>query len=208
MYYAVALYDFVSLTIVLLIERGYFVASSLTDNPLFPTPFVLATQITTLTDNLRIAWLAYQKNPGTNEKEALRVAKEELIVALKSDASYVTGKSVGNANNIKAGGYTPSKEKSSTEKPFYDAEPGSKPGSVALYYQKGSHDKSIIWLAFHGVEPPNSILDYKLAAGTTLESFELTGYPSGEWFNFVGSPIATNSDGTFHWTPPLLVLIP
>ncbi len=208
MYFARALYDFISLTIVLLIERGYFVASCLTTNPAFPTPFVLAAQITSLTDTLKAAWLAYEANPGTTEKEALDLAHDALIEALISDAAYVTGKAGGDPIKIKSGGYTPSKEKSSSEKPPYDAEPGSKPGSAKLYYQKGKHDLAVVWLAYIGTQAPGTITNYVPCAGTTLDSFEVTGFTSGDWVNFVGAPIATKGDGTFHWTPPLLVLIP
>jgi len=208
MYYARALYDFVTLTIVLLIERGYFVASCLTSNPSFPTPFVLAAEITTLTDTLKAAWLAYNANPGTHEKEALTLAQDALIAALKSDADYVTGKSAGDPIKIKSGGYTPSKAKSTTEKPPYDAKAGSKPGRVKLYYQKGDHDMAVVWLAYIGTEAPGTMTNYVPCAGTTLDSIEVTGFTSGDWVNFVASPIAANGDGTFHWTPPLLVLIP
>ncbi len=208
MYSSRALYDFISLTIILLIERGYFVASCLTSNPAFPAPFVLAAQITTLTDTLRAAWLAYDANPGTTEKEALDLAHDALIAALISDAGYVTGKSGGDPNKIKSGGYTPSKEKSVAEKPPYNAEPGSKPGRAKLYYQKGDHDMAVVWLAYIGTETPGTMTNYVPCAGTTHDSFEVSGFTSGDWVNFVGAPIATNGDGTLHWTPPLLVLIP
>ena len=208
MFYSVALLDFVKLSIVLLIERGYFVASCLTSNPTFPAPFVLAAQITTLTDTLKTAWLAYEANPGTDEKEAFDLAHDALIEALLSNAGYVTGKSAGDPIKIKSGGYTPSKERHMNEKPPYDAKPGSKPGRVKLYYQKGEQDVTVIWLEFHGAEAPASISDYAPSAGTTYDSIELTGYTSGEWINFVASPIAVKGDGKFHWTPPLLVLIP
>ncbi len=208
MYYATALYDFTVLTYILLIQRGYFVASCLTNNLLFPTPFVLAPQITTLTDNLRNAWMAYLNNPGTDEEEALILAKEALIAALKSDADYVTGKSGGDPNKIIAGGFTPSKEREASEKPPYEAKPGSQPGSAKLYYQKGDHDKAIVWMQFKGEKPPEDISEYEPCAGTTEDLYEKPGYKSGNWYNFIASAIATKSDGTFHWTPPLLVLIP
>ena len=208
MYYAYALYDFTTLSIIQLISRGYLVASCLTNNLLFPAPFVLAAQITILTDNLRNANMAYLNNPGKDEEEAVKVAKEALIAALKSDADYVTGKSGGDPNKIISGGYTPSKERETNEKPPYDATPGSKPGSVDLYYQKGDKDKAIVWLKFYGETPPDDISDYEPCIGTTSDSFEKDGFKSGEWMNFIASPIATNSDGTFHWTPPLKVLIP
>ena len=208
MYFAKALYDFISLTIVLLIERGYFVASCLTLNSTFPAPFVLAAQITTLTDTLKAAWLAYEANPGTTEKEALDLAHDALIEALISDAAYVTGKAGGDPIKVKSGGYTPSKEKSIAEKPPYDAEPGSKPGSAKLYYKKGKHDLTVVWLAYIGTVAPGTMTNYVPCAGTTFDSFEVSGFTSGDWVYFVGSPISTNSDGSFHWTPPLLVLIP
>ena len=208
MFYSKALYDFVALSYILLISRGYLVASCLTNHIVFTTPFVLATQITTLTDNLKNAYLAYLNNPGKDEEEALLAAKEALIAALRSDADYVTGKSGGDANKIISGGFTPSTEKEITEKPPYDAQPGSQPGSAKLYYQKGDHDKSIVWMEFIGKTPPDSVKGYEPSVGTTSDTFEKPGYTSGDWVNFIASPIATNSDGTFHWTPPLLVLIP
>jgi len=208
MQYFYALYDFIGLSYIMLIQRGYLVASSLETNPLFPSPFVAASQIGTLTGNLRTAWLAWLANPGTDEEEALLAAKEALIAALRSDADYVTGKSGGDANKIISGGFTPSTEKEITEKPPYDAQPGSQPGSAKLYYQKGDHDKSIVWMEFIGKTPPDSVKGYEPSVGTTSDTFEKPGYTSGDWVNFIASPIATNSDGTFHWTPPLLVLIP
>ena len=208
MFYSKALYDFVALSYILLISRGYLVASCLTNHIVFTTPFVLATQITTLTDNLKNAYLAYLNNPGKDEEEALLAAKEALIAALRSDADYVTGKSGGDANKIISGGFTPSAEKEITEKPPYEAKPGSQPGSAKLYYQKGEHDKAIVWMESHGEDPPENISDYLPCVGTTKDSYEKPGYKSGEWMNFIASPIASNGDGTFHWTPPLLVLIP
>ena len=208
MFYSVALLDFVNITILLLIQRGYYVGVCLTNNPTFPTPFVLATQITLLTDALKAAMLAYEANPGTTEKDALDLAEAALIAALKSDAGYVTGKAAGDPIKIKSGGYNPSKEKNITEKPSYDAEPGSTKGSAKLHFQKGLHDKAVVWLAFVGAEAPGTFTSYVPCVGTTHDSFEVTGFTSGDWVNFVGSPIAADGDGSFHWTPPLLVLIP
>ena len=109
---------------------------------------------------------------------------------------------------IKSGGYTPLKPRNIAENPPYEAEPGSKPGRAKLYYQKGEHDKSVVWFAYIGSEAPGTMTNYVPCAGTTLDSIEVAGFTSGDWVNFVASPIAANGDGTFHWTPPLLVLIP
>jgi hypothetical protein len=158
---------------------------------------------------LKTCYVNYLKTHSEEDEQALIAADNELTLKLKGDADYVTMKSEGNADLIRSGGFTPSKEREIPEKPPYEVTAGSKAGSVTLYYHKGKYDEGVVWLKYPGQEAPENFDSYKFCAGTTLNKLEKSGFVTGTWWVFIAGAISAKSEeGECEWSPPMVQLIP
>lgn len=136
--------DFIKLIIAEKIVRARTVIAQMTDNPNFPLPDIILTDLTVATDLLEARLLA-SANGGKENTVLLHQAEATVDDMMRRQAKYVDRIANGSEVIIIGSGFTPSKQPAPAQRPEFSVEPGQKSGSVLLRRQAIKGAKAYIW---------------------------------------------------------------
>lgn len=196
------LMDFARFAIAFLIEFARNIVVMMTGNPLFPSPFVALSQLTTAINDLE-AKFNLALGGGKEQKANMRIAAKTLIALLRKQAAYVNSVAGGVDASILSSGFHSSSQPVSALRKEISADHGNT-GEVIVKHKSVKGAKAYVYQRAN--DPlPASDSGWAYVGFSTRCKFTDTGLVTGSkhWYRIAW----ITKDGLSAFSNPVMIMV-
>jgi hypothetical protein len=197
------LFDFITFSVTVKLAFYRNVISRLTNNPLFPKPYISLATVTASVDKFEAAIQAAKDGAHTAISimhDAEKVADADFRIL----AHYVDQIADGDETKLLSSGFHPSKQPVPPQKPILAVFDGIHQGSAKLAAKAHEDGGAFIWQLVKG-PLPTSESEWKLIGISTQATYEVEGLEVGVSYYFRVAVVTPA--GTTEFCQPVLKLI-
>jgi hypothetical protein len=197
------LFDFITFSVS--VKLGFYrnVIIRLTNNPLFPEPYIALVKVTTSVDKFEAAIQA-AKDGSHTAVSIMHDAEKAVDADFRILAHYVDQIADGDETKLLSSGFHPSKQPVPHQKPILAIFDGIHPGSAKLAAKAHEDGAAYIWQSVKG-PLPTSESEWKLLGISTQATYEVEGLEVGVSYYFRVAVVTPA--GTTEFCQPVLKLI-
>jgi len=195
--------DFAYYPVPILIEFSGNTVTQMDKNPLFPTPDVPLTEVTTATSLLATKFKA-SRNKGKSEISDMHDAQDALIALLYKQVDYVSKIAAGNHTIILKSGFVPTNDPSPALRPEFKVIVGAEDGQVILIHKAVKEAGAYLWQYVADPMPADDKL-WVLAGVSIQTKCVIENLDSGVKFWFRVTPITRK--GPLPHSEPIMKLV-